>query len=64
MHHFDLDVNLKIFKTRIYYIYGKLKKKKNITLYVSKKNDPNSLEKMTLAPHPQYCTSLVVLFIC
>lgn len=28
MHHFDLDVNLKIFKTRIYYLYGKLKKKK------------------------------------
>ena len=41
MHHFDLDVNLKNFKTRIYYLYGKLKKKKKISLCMSAK-------KMTL----------------
>ena len=32
MHHFDLDVNLKIFKTRIYYLYGKLKKKNDYAI--------------------------------
>lgn len=32
-------------------------KKKKICLYISVKNDPNSLEKMTLKPHPQWCTS-------